>query len=465
MKVLFVYTDINVRGGALSYQFGIGMVSGMLKKHGHETRLHHMFGAYDVEPLRSVLAEWQPDIVGFSVVYPQYRFVRRILEDLKPWKAFTVLGGAHPTVVPQCLEENPSLNAICIGEGEWPMVELANALKEGRSPEAVPSLWVRKADGTIVRNPARMFEDNLDQFPFPDREICDYQAIIDSDFATATFMFGRGCPFNCTYCSNHIIRDRQEGRYVRFRSVDNCMDEIRQVTTKYRGIRYLYLNDDTFMVNRRWFEEFTDKYPKQFSLPILVNARPEQINDETCRRLKAAHCQRVTMGVEHGNEQFRTEVMHRKMTNDSVVKAFDLCREYGFKTKAHLIVGLPGETPALHRDTVELTARLQPDSFNLHIFEPYPGTTLGDICEKEHLINPQRVNVEFVGQTDTVLKMPQFPREEILRAFRLFAFRVYRRHSLFKAIPYLVYYSRFGEPLIRLLKPIKRAVRKFAMGV
>ena len=108
------------------------------------------------------------------------------------------------------------------------------------------------------------------------------------------------------------------------------------------------------------------------------------------------------MGVEHGNEKYRAEVLHRKMTNESIVQAFALCKKYGFKTKAHQLVGLPYETPELHRDTIQITADIQPDSFNLHIFEPYPGTHLGDIWPvKENLIDPEREKLEFVGQTDT----------------------------------------------------------------
>jgi radical SAM superfamily enzyme YgiQ (UPF0313 family) len=436
----------------------------VLKAHGHETRLHHMFGRYDVAPLRAVLEAWQPDVVGFTVVYPQWRFVKRVLADLSPWRAVTICGGAHPTVVPQCLEEVPELNAICVGEGEYPLLELVEALREGRSLESIPGLWVRRKDGTVVRNDPRPFIEDLDALPFYDREFVDYQAIIASDFKTATFQFGRGCPFDCSYCSNHVIRKRQHGPYVRFRSVTRSLEEIRRVVTRFQ-VKYLYLNDDTFMVTRSWFEEFCDRYPREFEYPIFVNARSEQINEDVCRRLAAARCQRVTIGIEHGNEAYRAEVLRRKMTNASIVRAFELCRQYGFKTKAHFLVGLPCETPELHRDTVRLAAQIQPDSFNLHIFEPYPGTRLGDLCWREGLIDREREAVEFVGQTDTVLRMPQFPRAEILRCFRRFAFRVYRRRSLLKAIPYYVYYSRWGEPLIRVLQPLKRVIRKFAMGV
>lgn len=464
MKVLFVYTDINVRGGALSYQFGIGQLSAVLRAHGHDTRLHHMFGRFDLEPLRQCLAEYEPDVVGFTVVYPQYRFVKRIIEQLRPWQAFTICGGAHCTVAPQCIEDIAGLDAVCVGEGEYPLLELVDALRDGKPVDGIQSLWVKKADGTVTGNPTRPFIADLDELPFYDREFCDYQAIIDSDFDTATFQFGRGCPFNCTYCSNHVIRGTQGGPYVRFRSVDAALEEIRQVVTKF-NLKYLYLNDDTFMVKKSFFREFCERYPKEFSYPFFVNGRPEQITEEVCQLLKDAGCQRMTMGLEHGDEEYRTEVLGRRMSNESIVTAFELCRRAGFKTKSHSLVGLPYETRELHQKTIDLNAEILPDSFNLHIFEPYPGTTLGDICWKENLIDPERLQVEFIGQTDTVLKMPQFPRKEILRCFRLFGFRVYRKHSLLKAIPFYLYYSRYGEILVRLLQPVKKIIRRFAMGV
>ncbi len=464
MKILFVYTDINVRGGALSYQFGIGQLSAVLRQHGHDTRLHYMFGDLDLDGLRACVAEYKPDVVGFTLVYPQYRFVKKAIESLAPWSAFTICGGAHTSVMPNCLEDINGLDAICIGEGEYPMLDLVNAMSAGTPVDNIANLWIKRKDGTIIRNQPRPFIEDLNELPFYDREFCDYQAIIDSDFKVATFQFGRGCPFSCTYCSNHIIRDAQEGRYVRFRSVEGALEEVRQVVNRF-DVKSLYFNDDTFMVSKAFFEGFCDRYPKEFSYPFLVNARPEQINEDVCRRLKEAGCTRVTMGVEHGDEEFRGKVLGRRMTNETIINAFDLCRKYGLKTKAHNLVGLPHETPAIHMKTVELNARLLPDSFNLHIFEPYPGTTLGDVCLKENLIDTSRQDAEFVGQTDTILKLPGFSREEILHNFRLFGFRIYRRKSLLKALPYFVYYSRYGEFLVRLLTPVKRIIRRLAMGV
>jgi radical SAM superfamily enzyme YgiQ (UPF0313 family) len=464
MKVLFVYTDVNVRGGARSYQFGIGMLSAMLKRSGHDTRLHYMFDRYAPQALRRDIAAYRPDLIAFSAVSPQYQYIQRLFADLQPFPAFTILGGIHATLAPECLLDVPGLDALCVGEGEYPLLELADALQRGQSPEGIQNLWLKKRDGTIIRNPTRCFTGDLDALPFPDRELLDYQAIIDSDFNTALFMFSRGCPYNCTFCSNHALRARQTGVYVRFRSVANCLAEIRAVLQRYRADA-LYFNDDCFTARPAFVAEFCAAYPREFRLPFDINARPETLTPEMCALLKSAGCRRVSIGIESGSEKFRREVLGRRQSNESIVQAFDACRRAGIKTKSFNIVGFPYETPELFRETVALNARIQPDSVIIAVFEPYPGTRLTEICQAERFLDTARAGEEFVGRRDTVLKMPQFARRQILRAFRNFAFQVYRKRSLKKALMLRLYYSRLGETLIRLLAPFKQRLRKSAMGV
>ncbi len=464
MKILFVYTDINVRGGAKSYQFGVGMLSAMLKANGHVTKLHYMFGKYDPQALQRDILAYQPDLLAFSAVSPQYRFVRRLLSDLAPVKPFTILGGQHATLVPECLAENPELDAICVGEGEAPLLELVTALQSGQSPDSIAGLWIRTPGGQIVRNPARPFHADLDNQPFADRELFDYQTIVDSDFHTALFMFSRGCPYNCTFCSNHALREVQTGSYVRFRSVASCLAEIRAVTTRYR-VKHLYFNDDCFTAKRSFVEEFCDRYQAEFSYTFDINARPETLNDDLCARLHRAGCRRISIGIENGSESFRAEVLGRKQSNDRIVEAFASCRRAGIKTKSFNIVGFPLETPEIARETIALNARINPDSVIVGIFEPYPGTKLAEVCRREGFVDAAREDNDFIGRTDTILNMPKFPRAEILRVFRNFGYLVYRPHSLKKAWSYRIYYSPLGELILRLLSPLKALIRRLTMGV
>ncbi len=464
MKVLFVYPDIGVRGGARSYQFGIGMLSAVLKAHGHETRLHYMFGAYDPAPLKQTIAVYQPDLIAFSAVSPQFRFVKQIFNDLQPLPAFTILGGHHATLAPECLESIPGLDAICIGEGEYPLLELAEALQQGQDPRAIRNLWVKTRDQGIVKNPTRPFMEDLDSLPFTDRALFDYQQIINSDFHTALFMFSRGCPYDCTFCSNHALRTRQGGKYVRFRSVESCLKEIREVLGRY-SLRSLYFNDDCFTARRDFVDAFCARYSRECALPFAINARPETLNDDVCRVLKAAGCQRVSIGIESGSESFRREVLGRRQSNDRIVEAFAACRRAGIRTKSFNIVGFPYETPAIFQETVDLNARIQPDSVIIGIFEPYPGTKLAEVCLQEGFIPRDQPDAWFMGRMDTILTMPKFPHREILRCFRNFAYQVYKRHAPLKALFYKIYYSPAGERLIRALAPVKDVLRRMVMGV
>jgi radical SAM superfamily enzyme YgiQ (UPF0313 family) len=467
MKVLFVYPDINVRGGAMSYQFGIGMLSALLKQRGHQTRLHYLFGVYDTSALKRTIAGWRPDLIAFSAVSPQYQYVRQLFRDLQPFPAFTILGGQHATLAPECLVEIEGLDAVCIGEGEYPLLELADSLSARQGDKqldySIKNIWF-KAGGKIIRNETRPFIETLDDLPFPDRELFDYQKIIDSDFSTALFMFSRGCPYDCTFCSNHALRLKQPGRYVRFRSVQNALEEIRQVTGRYR-MKSLYFNDDCFTAQKSFLDEFCTRYPREFKLPFDINARPETLTDDICLRLKAAGCRRISIGIENGSEQFRREVLGRKQSNARIAAAFISCRRAGLKTKAFNIVGFPGETPEIFRETVALNRLIRPDSVIIGVFEPYPGTKLAEVCLKEGFIRAGTGEACFVGRRDTVLTMPQFQRAEILRCFRTFAFQVYRKDAPFKALFYRVYYSPMGEAIVRWLSPLKNFVRRFVMGV
>ncbi|MFC1454165.1 B12-binding domain-containing radical SAM protein [Verrucomicrobiota bacterium] len=467
MKVLFVYPDINVRGGAQSFQFGIGILSSMLKTHGHQPRLHYLFDKYDTSALKQTIAEWQPDMIAFSAVSPQYQYARWLFRDLQPFKAFTILGGQHATLAPECLEEIEGLDAVCIGEGEHALLELADSLAARQESKqldyTIKNIWF-KTGGKIIRNETRPFIENLNSLPFPDRELFDYQKIIDSDFSTALFMFSRGCPYDCTFCSNHALRQKQPGRYVRFRSVESALSEIRQVTSSYR-MQTLYFNDDCFTAQKSFLNEFCARYPREFKLPFDINARPETLNNDICRRLKEAGCRRVSIGIENGSERFRRETLGRKQSNEKIVEAFTSCKRAGLKTKSFNIVGFPYETPEIFQETVALNRLIQPDSVIIGVFEPYPGTKLAEVCLKEGFISTEMADACFVGRRDTALNMPQFPRREILQCFRTFACQVYRNNAPFKALFYRAYYSPVGEAIIRFLSPLKTFVRRYVMGV
>ncbi|MDH4183706.1 MAG: B12-binding domain-containing radical SAM protein [Nitrospinota bacterium] len=463
MKILFVYTDIDVKGGARSYHFGLGLLSSVLKKAGHTTELHYMFDAWDPDGFEAHVHRFSPDVIGYTSDSSQIRHVVKLIKRISGKGIYQIAGGVHSSLYPKFMEKAEGLDAICVGEGEGPMLELVTRLEKKEDLSSVPGLWVRLSDGAIRKNPPGVFSHNLDDIPFGDREMFNYQQVVDSDYDRATFMLSRGCPYNCNYCGSPSMGRLQEGKYVRFRSVENGIAEIKQVVTRYK-VRQIFFADDVFTIDRKYVKDFCEAYKREIGIPFEVTTRVESSHIDTFNYLKDAGCTRVAMGIESGSEELRRKYLNRKMTNGKILEAFAAAREAGLKTKSYNIVGFPHETYEMHMDTVELNRQINPDSLVIYIFNPYPGTALFDISIKEGFLSPDFMDEDFISRTDTPLTMPQFTREQILKAYRNFAFNVYRGHSHRKAFLYKVYYSRFGEPLIRLLDVVKKPIQRLAMG-
>lgn len=466
MKVLFCYTDINMRGGAKSFHYGIAILSALLKKEGHQTSLYYMYPQYEAKGLAVKIDDFKPDLLAFSSTSAQFGYIKQILSEIHLSKnIFTICGGPHVTLEPGALESTPRLDSICRGEGEAALLELVDALENKRDIYQIKNLWVKDRKNNVVHeNPSNRFVEDLESLPFPDRDLFPYQTIIDSDFGTALFMFARGCPFNCAYCSNQALKSVQEGKYVRFRSVDSCMEEIEEVLHKYTA-RAIYVNDDLFTLNKTFVAEFCREYKKRFDLPFDINTRVGFLTEEICKQLKNANCRRVNIGIESGNPRIRQEVLNRKMTNEQIINAFKMIKNAGLKTKSFNMIGFPEETPKDFQDTIDLNKKIQPDSVILNIFDPYPGTPLGERCKKERLIDYKRMESKFIPKTDTVLNLPQFSRKEIKKFYKIFAYEVYKKSSIRRALSYRVYYSSIGEWLILLLSPIKDLLRRWTMGI
>ena len=203
-----------------------------------------------------------------------------------------------PDILSQTIEEE-GIDAICIGEGEYPMLELANAMEEGKDFTRIENLAF-KQNGTIIKNSIRPFIDKngLNDLPFPDRELVRG---FDSVWRTRTGFVaaGRGCPYDCSYCFNHISRTVQKGRWTRHRSVDNVLAEIRWLKEQFKVV-YIAFQDDTFILNRRWLQEFLPRYKDEIGLPFICNVRSDLTNEEDVQLLAEAGCIRAAMGIESG---------------------------------------------------------------------------------------------------------------------------------------------------------------------
>lgn len=422
MKVLFIYYDTG-SSEPPRIGFGVAYLSSFLKKHGHNTKLCYFRSDEDMLYALSIIREWKPHIVAHSSTSSSFYSVGMAAKKIKDSfpQLFQVCGGNHVSLCPDELLKTPELDAICIGYGEYPLLELVEALQEGRVYWKIDNINFRYK-GEIIRNSMRHFPSDLDSFIPCDRQIFldemkrfSIPIPFDNIFGEhmQEFIFCRGCPFNCTFCCNHILRSLGSGRYVNYPSVSKCIDELEQVKgdLDMTGVAF---HDDIFTLNKRWFRDFAEEYKKKISLPYVCNLRVNSFNEEDVMYLKESGCAIAILGIESGNEYIRNEIMRKKIKQDDIVRAYDLLHKYGIRTHSQNLIGVPGETPEHFLDTIRINAKVMPNHASLSVFYPYPGTVLYNRCVNDNLFENIANQKNFQERRDTNLKLPDFHGKHIL---------------------------------------------------
>lgn len=266
-----------------------------------------------------------------------------------------------------------------------------------------------KKAGRIIKNPLRPLID-MDTLPFQDWSIFDerhYYKPYCGDFRRTAFVeMARGCHFSCTYCVNSTLRRMYEGlgKFVRTRDIDKTFDEICYLKDLY-NLELLFFIDDNFLgMPKERFDYFCKEYKRRIDLPFYIQTRSETVKDDYIRRLKEINISTIAIGVEHGSEEFRKKHMNRMMSNESLQKAFDIVNKYEIRTTANIIIGMPYETEAMMRETIELLKRLKPKSVSMNYYTPYRGTVMREMAVKESIIS----NDHVIKETNVCLDIPQF---------------------------------------------------------
>jgi anaerobic magnesium-protoporphyrin IX monomethyl ester cyclase len=464
MKVFLLFTEINQKFGPLYYQHGLASLSAVLKKNGIQSvSLIHFTREPNLERWEAYIRKQNPDIIGIYSTTEQFYFIKKLVSSI-PQGVFTICGGPHPTSYPMCIKDVPRLDAICIGEGEYPLLELANAFEAGRDFSKIKNLWVRIGEN-IIKNETRPFIANLNELPFEDRELFDYQKSIDLyGFAQVRVLTTRGCPYRCTYCANRIISKSQPGDYVRFRSAEHIMKELKYLNERYR-FKEIFFDDDIFMMNKTIRMKFCQRYTREIGKPFVFCSRVGICKEEMLKELKKAGGRRVDLGLESGNEELRQKILKRNMSNHQIIKTARMAKKIGFQVKTFNMVGLPDETLEKHLDTINLNIEIKPDVVSIFVFYPYPGTELYDYCIRKGYFNPDEpLPKGYISRRGSLLSLPHFSRNNIIRCFQRFGFRIFRKFSIIKSIGYTVIYSKYGEFYINITRRFRNIIIRLLSG-
>ena len=375
MNILFLTYDY------LTQPLGIAYLSGALLQAGHATEVAAL---HDGPRQQSLLHDFKPDVLCLSLITGQHPlFFHAAGKIKKSFPKISVLaGGPHVTFYPECIHENV-IDAACRGEGETALPAMVDALAEtGGIPDTLHNWWVKRPDGSVVKNDLAPLIDDLDTLPQPDRTMFD-RAQPGRQRRTIYVMTSRGCPFKCSYCFNHAYNELYagNGRICRRRSVDSVLEEIRGLKGRY-PLQIIVFQDDTFNLNRPWLAEFAERYPREIGLPFHCHLRADLLDTETAAMLRHAGCLSVKLGLEAGSAHVRNSILNRDMSLEQFVNACDLLRRNGIRFATENILAIPGSTFDDDLFTYEVNKRVRPQHCFATLMQVYPRTQIADFAAK-----------------------------------------------------------------------------------
>ena len=357
---------------------------------------------WTLDPAGTLMARWVgATLIGIGLGTPYLRIATQLTKEIKKrFKTPVIWGGIHPTISPEDGIELADM--VCIGEGEEPLLDLMRTLERGKSPETISNLWI-KVDGKIRKNPLRPLIEDLDRLPFPDYGGSDKYFIEDNRLKRCDPLLSdseyriyptRGCPFNCKYCNNSILRKvyQGKGRYYRFRSPENVIAELEYAREYFKHLRRIKFDGDTFFFPEKWISRFSSLYKERIGIPFEILLHPELANRQALSQLRKAGLVKIQMGLQSGSKKELKEVYGRDTPNQRILQFAHLAKDLGIEVVYDLIWDNPLSTREDKKEMLNILLQI-PRPFKIYMYSliHFPKTVLTN-----ELLNSGRMKPEEV---------------------------------------------------------------------
>lgn len=354
---------------------GFMSMAAVLKQAGHEVRVFVDDGLRTGYFLKEI-GRYRPDITGFSLLSPTEPWALATAGKIKARvNTLIVFGNVHVILNPSLIE-HPDVDAVCLGEGEQPLLKLCQAIDSKSSIASIDSLWV-KLDGCIHKSPVSTPQP-IDSLPYLDWTIYEsYSFFRHSN--VIRLRLGRGCPFRCSFCTNSYLRRYYGGhkRYLTKMSPERAVAEI-EFHVAHRSPRHIFFTDEVLWVENEWLRKFMQLYKEKVGLPFTANFRFGSIEEDDVRLMAEAGAERLIVATETGDENQRKTLLCKHVSNKQIFKVCGLMRKYGIKFVVSAFFGLPGDSVEGHLRQLDFYREIKPTYVWTTFFQPYPGTPLAD---------------------------------------------------------------------------------------
>ncbi|MBU1627472.1 cobalamin-dependent protein [bacterium] len=426
MKItLFEITCPDIRS------FGIRCIGSYLRKHGFEVNLVfmppglekirpgigevHLFKEKILDELAELCSDSQ--LIGISFLTYYFDKASQLTRSFQEKLGIPVIwGGIHPTIKPE--EGVDIAEYVCIGEGEEALLELCQKMDNNEDTSNVRNIWFKK-DGEIVQNEIRPLVRNIDIIVDPDYEI-EFHYFhdtkegkirkLDDALLKKIMSFGplsvgqeryhyntmmsRGCPYACAYCCNNYYRKMYgPENYLRWRSVNNFIGELENITIKFPFINaFNFFDDSFFSMPDKMMKEFCQIYKEKFNFPFTSQSTPHGAAIKKLDQLINAGLRRVEVGIQTGSERIN-KMYNRRFDSFEILEAsrnINRFKKIILPPDYHLILDNPWETTEDILDTLNLVLKLprpfflKPSSLVL-----YPNTGIYHKAMNENMITKE----------------------------------------------------------------------------
>ena len=440
MRVLFVNEYLPQE------MLGLMWLSRAIKDAGHQTKAIFIPDKQWLAKIR----EYDPDVLCYSVTTGIHSYmveINRKVKEVVP-RALSIFGGPHPTFTPEMVAEE-GIDAVCRGEGEHAIVELLNKLQAGQDIYDTQNFFFKHREtGEIIRNGQRPLIDNLDLMGFPDREVVYEAGAIYRNTDRKVFVSQRGCPMNCSFCFHHAWKKKVYGvrnkDYIRKRTVDHLLAEIKAVRAKY-PLKFVHFVDDIFNLRTDWLEDFCERYPKEIGIPFDVILMANMTTEHHIQLLAKAGCVYARIAFEAGSDYVRNAIFRKNTTRQQLIDASHWIRKHGIRLGSLNMLGGPGGTMEDEYDTVRLNIECKVDHPLVSIMQPYPGFDIEDMTkEMGYAVSAYDDFPVKFNRTSSI----QFEhKREIENLHKLFPI-VVRFPSLMRFVPSLIKQRWLAKPLL-----------------
>jgi anaerobic magnesium-protoporphyrin IX monomethyl ester cyclase len=337
------------------------------------------------------IADFAPDLVCFSVVTDDYQWSLDCAARIKAATgAPVVFGGVHVTSVPERAVREPAVDFVALGEGERLLVRLLDQLDDWKSGADVdiPGLWYERG-GTIQGSGHGEAIQELDDLPFPAKDL--FYARMPGLARTYTITTSRGCPYQCTYCYNAVMlpKYREDGKWMRQRSVDNVIAELRWAVENFHPHHVLFM-DDVFATSKKWVVEFAERYRREVGLPFALVTEVVVLREEVVRCLKEAGLVNVQVGIQTLNDESKQRI-DRPESKGQVEKALGYLNQYGVHYQVDHMLGIPGETDLDQRRALAFYNTYRPDIVSVFWLKYYPKLPIIDFALEKNILRPEDI--------------------------------------------------------------------------